>query len=111
MNHPSPLKSGLAMFIGAVILLAYLLINREATIVLVMSVVAALWGILWVFLQHQANISSQKEINAPAYQKPAKGKLVALTRVHQGFKQGWLATDHTQLLFHKGVMAHSRQLS
>ena len=82
------------MLIGAIVLLVYWFINQEATTALVMSTLAALWGILWVVLQHQANVSTQKEIETPPYQKPKKGKWVALSRVRQGFKRGWLVTDH-----------------
>lgn len=102
MKHPSPLKSGLGMFIAAAILFVYWLIFPNATTALVMAIVAVVWGILWVILQHRANLNTQKEMEAPAYRQPTKGKMVALSRVKQGFKQGWLITDHEQLFLYKG---------
>jgi hypothetical protein len=102
MQHPSPLKSGLAMFIGSAILLLYWFVDHTASTALVMAIVAALWGIVWVFLQHRSNRDSQREVNTPPYQQPKKGKLVVLSRAWWGFQQGLLLTDHKRLLWLKG---------
>jgi hypothetical protein len=67
-----------------------------------MAGVAALWGILWIALQHHSNSNTQRELNAPHYQKPQRGKWVLLSRTKQGFSKGWLVTDHEQLFFYKG---------
>jgi hypothetical protein len=107
MNLPSPLKSGLGGFISAAILFVYWLIFPNATTALVMAIVAVVWGILWTNLQHRANLNTQKEMEAPAYVQPVKGKMVALSRVKQGFKQGWLVTDHEQLFFYEGQLETS----
>ncbi len=71
---------------------------------LVMAIVAVVWGLLWIALQHRANLSTQKEMQAPAFQKSTKGKMVALSRVRQGFKQGWLVTDHEHFFFYEGAL-------
>lgn len=90
------------MLVGAVVLFAFWLFNPSSTIVLVMAIVATLWGILWIVLQQRSNTNTQREMVAADYQIPKDTKWVALSRVSQGFTQGWLITDHQRLYFYKG---------
>lgn len=92
------------MFIGSAVLLVYWLLTRVSQLPLVMAAVAAVWGGLWVILQHRANRDTEREVNAPPYRQPAGKHVVIISKATYRFRQGLLVYDGKGLVWLGGFI-------